>query len=422
MTYPLPFDEPRRQRVLDETGMLDTPRHPNLDALTALAAERYGVPCANISLVDGERQWYASVVGPAMEENPRTIGFCAHTITQDRPLVVLDAAADPRFADNPAVTQGGIRFYAGAQVVVGGAAIGTFCLMDTQPRAAFDAEAEADLRAYGALVVRHIETHALARTDAASLAEQLTRERDRLDRAARERARFVSLLSHELRTPLNAVIGFADLLEQTGASLTPAEREEYLVQIRAGGERLHSLVEASLRFAATSTSDVTLSCRSLDLTALLRTAAQAQAAAAQERRMTVEVSSLDLPPLDADPAHCEEIVGQLVSNAIKFGTPNTAATLRGDQLGDGRLRITVRNDGAGFDDLDVRKLTTPFADDRSVTTRRGEGLGLGLPLAYRLARLHGADVSFENDANGAVVELVFPAYRTMKANERRRAA
>ena len=421
MTYPTPFDETRRQRVLDETGMLETPRHPDLDALTELAAERYAVPCANISLVDRERQWYASVVGPEMVENPRTVGFCAHTITQDRPLIVLDAAADPRFASNPAVTQGGIRFYAGAQVVVDGAAIGTFCLMDTKPRAAFDAEAEADLRAYGALVVRHVEAHALTRTKSASLASQLQRERDRLDRAARERARFVSLISHELRTPLNAVMGFTDLLEQVGATLTPEEREEYLRQIKQGGERLHSLVEASLRFAATNTTDVTLSCRPLDLNAVIRAAASRHAAAAEERRGTIAVSDNALPPLEADPVHCEEIVAQLVSNAIKFGVPGKTVTIRADLAPSGRQRVVVRNAG-GFDELDAQRLTTPFASDASVTTRRGEGLGLGLPLAYRLSRLHGADLTFANDANGAVVELLFPAYRTLPSDAETQAA
>ena len=94
LSYPIPFDEDRRQRVLDEADIIGLPRGPELDGLTALAAQRFGTACSNVSLVDGDRQWYASVVGPAMTENPRAVGFCAHTVTQDRPLVVLDAARD----------------------------------------------------------------------------------------------------------------------------------------------------------------------------------------------------------------------------------------------------------------------------------------------------------------------------------------
>ena len=421
--YPIPFDEDRRQRILDETGILDTMRHPELDALTALAAETFGIPCSNISLVDRDRQWYASVVGPDMTENPPVVGFCAHTIAQERPLVVLDAADDPRFAANPAVTQGGIRFYAGAQVVVDGAAIGTFCVMDTAPRASAPPALEEDLRAYAALVSRHVEAHAIAKAAPRPLAERLAEERDRLDRTAKDRARFVSLVSHELRTPLNAVIGFSDLLLQVGETLGGAERAEYVSQIKDGGERMNDVVESALRFAATNAGTVTLDDRPMALAEAARGAVAANEAVAAMRGVSVSVEAAGSSgSLRADPVRCEQIVGQLLSNAVKFGGDAKRVHVAVGRDEHDRQYVEVRDLGPGFETLDIDALTTPFAGGEPINTRRGEGLGLGLPLAYRLARLHGAEMSFENGRPGACVRLTFPAYRNVASGGRARAA
>lgn len=409
--YPIPFDEERRQRVLDETGMLDTARHPELDALTTLASETFSIPCSNISLVDRDRQWYASVVGPEMDENPRVVGFCAHTISQDRPLIVLDATADPRFSDNPAVTEHGVRFYAGAQVIVDGAAIGTFCLMDTEPRATFPTELEDELRAYAALVSRHVQAHAIAIAPSA-LPDRLAKERARLDRLARERAQFVSLVSHELRTPLNAVIGFSDLLLQIGETISGAERTEYVSQIKDGGERMHGVVESALRFAATNAGTVTLDERPMSLAEAARAAVVSNEATAALAEVTVMLEAESaLPSLTADHVRCEQIVSQLVSNAIKFGAAGHRVHIEVGQDDAGRQHVEVRDLGPGFETLDPVALTTPFAGDANLLSRRADGLGLGLPLAYKLARLHGADLDLANGEPGARVTLTFPAYR-----------
>ncbi|MFC7459090.1 EAL domain-containing protein [Hydrogenophaga defluvii] len=136
---PLPSaDDPEVVR-LDELrayGVLDTAPEQALDELTRLAAQLFRVPVALVSLVDEHRQWFMSRVGVDFCETPREQAFCAHAIRGPDVMVVEDARSDPRFEANPLVTHApGIRFYAGAPLLTpGGQALGTLCVIDTQPR------------------------------------------------------------------------------------------------------------------------------------------------------------------------------------------------------------------------------------------------------------------------------------------------
>ena len=131
------------------------------------------MPIALVSLVDKDRQWFKSRHGLAVCETHRDQSFCAYAILPQSKdlLVVFDATLDPRFADNPLVTGApGIRFYAGAPLrMSNGTALGSFCIIDTQPRE-FSAEDRATLLDLAAAAVDTLELHAsrrLAREEAA---------------------------------------------------------------------------------------------------------------------------------------------------------------------------------------------------------------------------------------------------------------
>ncbi len=133
----LPPDEEARLAALRRYHLMDTPPEAALDALTRQAREICGVPTALISLVDDRRQWFKSRNGLALTETPRSQSFCSHALlTPDQPLIVPDATADARFADNPLVTgDSHIRFYAGVPLCSPeGQPLGTLCVLDTVPR------------------------------------------------------------------------------------------------------------------------------------------------------------------------------------------------------------------------------------------------------------------------------------------------
>ncbi len=136
-----PSNERERLAQLHALAVLDTAAEPLFDALTHAAMALTAVPIALISLIDTQRQWFKSNLGMEdVAQTPRDLAFCAHAILSDELMEVPDALADPRFAHNPLVTgEPGIRFYAGAPIVLaGGLRMGTLCVIDRRPRVLSD--------------------------------------------------------------------------------------------------------------------------------------------------------------------------------------------------------------------------------------------------------------------------------------------
>jgi len=140
-----PQDEPARLAALNKTGLLDSMPEERFDRLTRLARQLFNVPIALVSLVDAKRQWFKSCQGLDVCETHRDVSFCGHAILGDGVFMVEDATKDLRFADNPLVINPPkIRFYAGVPLrSPDGHALGTLCIIDSQPRQLSEDESSA---------------------------------------------------------------------------------------------------------------------------------------------------------------------------------------------------------------------------------------------------------------------------------------
>jgi len=207
---PLPHNESERLEALQRYEVLDTESEQKFDDLTLLARHICDTPIALISFVDAERQWFKSRIGLTTSQTSRAISFCGHAILEEDVMVVPDAAADERFADNPMVTgEPGIRFYAGAPLLTStGQALGTLCVVDRKPRELTAGQLEA-LRALARQVVAQLE-----------LRRRLKKEREKAKEAIDERDTTLRLIVNQMPAVLWSTDTDLRLTSSDGAALT----------------------------------------------------------------------------------------------------------------------------------------------------------------------------------------------------------
>ncbi|MBA4177480.1 MAG: hypothetical protein C0505_13125 [Leptothrix sp. (in: Bacteria)] len=193
--------EAERLATLHRYGVLDTGNLEEIDEIIELAAAVCDVPMALVSLIDRDRQWFKSRAGIDVAESERAIAFCDHTIRQPGAvLVVPDAHADTRFADNPLVTgPPHIRFYAGAPLVTPeGYALGTLAVIDRRPRELSPAQHRA-LVTLSRQVMSQLELRRQTRELQAALAQRdadLGALRTLQDRLAEREQRLAHVAAH----------------------------------------------------------------------------------------------------------------------------------------------------------------------------------------------------------------------------------
>jgi diguanylate cyclase (GGDEF)-like protein len=161
MKYPASEAEMSRILALQDHKILDTDYDPRFDNLVEMVSSHFGMPIALVSLIDADRQWFKAKVGLDARQTPRHHSFCTHAImAPDAVMVVEDAWKDPRFRDNPLVDHFPfIRFYAGAPIVTAsGAALGTVCVIDREPRS-FDAADRDMLARFAQTTLSLLELH-----------------------------------------------------------------------------------------------------------------------------------------------------------------------------------------------------------------------------------------------------------------------
>lgn len=156
----IPQNESDRLATLRSLRILDTPPDDRFDRYARISARIFDVPIAVVSLVDRYRQWFKSAEGLDAKETPRDISFCGHAILGDDIFEIQNARRDPRFRDNPLVTdQPNIRFYAGAPLTApNGHKLGTLCIIDKVPRRLND-EQKTMLQNLADMVVKEMIEH-----------------------------------------------------------------------------------------------------------------------------------------------------------------------------------------------------------------------------------------------------------------------
>lgn len=201
---------------------------------------------------------------------------------------------------------------------------------------------------------------------------------------------FVALVSHELRTPLTSIAGFADTLVESWRDLPPEEVDEFLSIINRQSMYLGDLVEDVLVIPRLEANRLKLEPELFDLGDLIRDVADM--VFPNGGRKNSLISLPDGVRVVADRRRVHQIVRNLMDNAHKYG--GDQIMVEGFVMGDQYL-IIISDNGPGVPDEETRKVFENFEQVSKGDARESTGIGLGLPIARRLARAMGGDVWYE---------------------------
>jgi PAS domain S-box-containing protein len=250
--------------------------------------------------------------------------------------------------------------------------------------------------------------------------KEIEKERERLlasERAARaeaERANaskdeFLAALSHELRTPLNAIVGWSQVLKQT-VGLDNAEVARGVASIERNARVQAQLIADLLDVSRITSGKLALDLQRFDPGEAIASSVDAMRPVAEARQVTVELA---IDPAAAslvwDPARFQQVVWNLLDNAIKFSNPGGTVGVALNCDPD-CLRLSVRDTGRGMSAEFLPHIFERFRQEDASTRRRHGGLGLGLAIVQRLVEAHGGTVTVASpgEGHGATFTVAMP--------------
>jgi two-component system phosphate regulon sensor histidine kinase PhoR len=235
----------------------------------------------------------------------------------------------------------------------------------------------------------------------------------RLKQLERTREDFVANVSHELRTPLSLIKGYVETLLD-GARDNPEVAERFLKIIDRNTQRLDLLIQDLLTISALESGRMKLNLQPVELQPLVEKVFADLHSRAENKNVKL-INNLPGLTAHADAHRLEQVLANLVDNAIKYGRAQGHVTVGGKKLDDGRLEIFVSDDGPGIPAESLDRVFERFYRVDKARSRDQGGTGLGLSIVKHIAQAHGGEVWAKSElAKGATFFFTLPATETKK--------
>ena len=377
-------------RRLRHLHRLATTRHPSAtnlysDYLTT-GCDMFGLSLGIISHIDGDTYTVEASVSED-EAFPHGASFdvqdtlCAEVATQCATVQYHDLSRISRLQQHPVYVDGGLRAYISTPIYVNDEIYGTLNFSSSEARSKPFTEQDVELMELMADGIGHYLELERAQRAARAARRQVEAARDEAEAASRAKSSFLSTMSHEIRTPLTGVLGFASLLRSDAA--LPPQARHYADVIGRSGKQLVALVNDVLDIAKIEAGALSLHPEPTDLTPLVRHSLELHAALAETQSVEVcyEIQSGVPAQVIVDGRRVQQILGNLVSNAVKFTRDgNVAVRLAATPLSADRARLCfeVEDTGSGIAPEALPHVFDSFYQADGSTARSGTGLGLAI--------------------------------------------
>ncbi|HEX7187906.1 MAG TPA: ATP-binding protein [Actinomycetes bacterium] len=234
---------------------------------------------------------------------------------------------------------------------------------------------------------------------------------ERLEALDRSKSDFVASVSHELRTPLTSIAGYVEmLLDGDGGPVVDGQRE-MLGIIGRNTDRLQSLIEDLLTIGKIESGALCAEPSEVPVAPLLRAVEAAMAPAVTAAGLRLDVSAGEDLVVEGDRGQVEQVLLNLLGNAVKFTPPGGIVTVVATDGGPGRVELTVADTGIGVPQQEQGQLFTRFFRASNATQRAAQGAGLGLSIVESIVAAHGGEISLASDEGaGTLVTVRLPGH------------
>ncbi len=248
-----------------------------------------------------------------------------------------------------------------------------------------------------------------ANNELVSLQRELARQNAELERLNAQKNELLGMAAHDLRTPLSAILGYAQFMVGDAAGITADQERLFLDRIKVSAEFMLKMIDDLLDVARIEAGKLHLRREDTDLEALLRGAVEVAGVLARPKEIAVTFACPDpLPGFSVDPVKIEQVMNNLLGNAVKFSGPGTRVEVVA-AIRDGAVAVSVQDQGPGIPAAERDRLFRPFGTTSVRATGGEKSTGLGLAIAKRIVEAHGGALSVHSEVGqGSIFRFTLP--------------
>ena len=245
-----------------------------------------------------------------------------------------------------------------------------------------------------------------------ALVRDVTDRKEIEQEADRLKSEFFGLVSHELRTPLTSIIGYADVLSEEEGERFSAEGRHYLEVVKRNSERLDRLVQDLLLVGQVGAGTFNIRIGVVDIEAVARECVERSQPAAIEAGIELSVESHGVRTFSGDQGRLNQVLDNLISNALKFTPPRGRVAVRIQERGQACV-LDVEDTGLGIGPEEIEHLFDRFYRGTHANAGQTKGVGLGLAISKAIVEAHGGEIEVESDpGRGSNFRVHLPMEKT----------
>lgn len=319
---------------------------------------------------------------------------------RQKPWIVKNVQFDPHVKDQEFFKNHGLVSYLGLPLAAKGEMLGVLSIYTKHEHE------------FGEEEVRFLSTlagQAAMAIHNSQLYERLKKQTLELEEARRKQADFTAIIAHDLRSPLMSVIGAARMMQDGVFGPVSDEQRKWLTKMTDNCHALVELVSDFLDLSKLESGRLDLSKRAVDLRELIHSAIETYQVVAKEKRLTLR-AEIDpaLPGIEADPRRLEQVLSNLLTNAIKFTPEGGLVEIRAGSGAEGVL-VQVRDSGVGIAADESKHIFEKYRQTTSGKTSAYKGTGLGLVICKMIVEAHGGKIWVESEeGRGSTFSFTLP--------------